>query len=54
MFYSVKAGKLTVAGAVAGGLMGLAIFAGAGFPGLVMLGTFFFIRHLGYRLAVRL
>ena len=43
MFFSVRAGKLTVAGALAGGLMGMAIYAGAGFPGLAMLGTFFLL-----------
>ena len=41
MYFSVKAGKLTEAGAVTGGLLGLAIFMGAGFTGLAMLGTFF-------------
>jgi uncharacterized protein (TIGR00297 family) len=41
MFFSVKAGKLTDAGALTGGLLGLAIFLGAGFTGLAMLGTFF-------------
>jgi uncharacterized protein (TIGR00297 family) len=41
MYWSVKAGKLTPAGALTGGLLGLAIFLGAGFTGLAMLGTFF-------------
>lgn len=41
MFWSVKAAKLTRAGALTGGLLGLAIFLGAGFTGLAMLGTFF-------------
>jgi uncharacterized protein (TIGR00297 family) len=41
MMLSVRAGKLTQAGALTGGLLGLAIFLGAGFTGLAMLGTFF-------------
>jgi uncharacterized protein (TIGR00297 family) len=41
MYFSVKAGKLTEAGAIAGGVLGFAIFLGAGFTGLAMLGTFF-------------
>ncbi|AUD01132.1 DUF92 domain-containing protein [Spirosoma pollinicola] len=43
MFLSVKAGKLNVTGALTGGLVGFAIFLGAGLPGLVMLGTFFIV-----------
>lgn len=41
MFWSVKAGKLTQAGALTGGLLGLAIFLGAGFTGLALLAAFF-------------
>lgn len=41
MFMSVAAGKLTRAGAITGGLLGFAIFMGAGFTGLVLLGVFF-------------
>jgi uncharacterized protein (TIGR00297 family) len=41
MLLSVKAGKLTDAGALAGGVIGLAVFMGAGLTGLAMLGTFF-------------
>jgi uncharacterized protein (TIGR00297 family) len=41
MYASVKAGKLTPAAAITGGLLGLAIFMGAGFTGLAMLATFF-------------
>ena len=41
MFYSVWAGKLTRAGALTGGLLGLCIYLGAGFWGLGLLGTFF-------------
>jgi uncharacterized protein (TIGR00297 family) len=41
MFFSVKAGKLTDAGAITGGLIGFAVFLGAGFTGLAMLATFF-------------
>jgi uncharacterized protein (TIGR00297 family) len=41
MYLSVKAGKLTTGGALTGGLLGLAIFLGAGFTGLAMLATFF-------------
>ena len=43
MFLSVKARKLTEAGALTGGLLGLCIFLGAGFTGLAMLGTFFIL-----------
>jgi len=41
MFFSVKAGKLTEAGAITGGLLGFVIFLGAGFTGLCMLALFF-------------
>ncbi len=41
MFVSVKAGKLNVSGALTGGLLGFAIFLGAGFIGLLMLAVFF-------------
>lgn len=43
MFLSVKANKLTPTGALTGGVLGFAIFLGAGFMGLVMLGTFFIL-----------
>lgn len=43
MYLSVKAGKLTQAGAGTGGLLGIFIFLGAGFPGLAMLASFFII-----------
>ena len=43
MFFSVKAGKLTEGGAVTGGLLGFAIFLGAGFTGLTMLALFFIL-----------
>jgi uncharacterized protein (TIGR00297 family) len=38
---SIRHRKLTVAGAVAGGLIGFFVFAGAGFTGLAMLIAFF-------------
>lgn len=43
MFLSVKAGKLDLTGALTGGVLGLAIFLGAGITGLAMLGTFFVV-----------
>jgi len=43
MFFSVKTGKLTELGALTGGLLGIAIFIGAGFTGLILLGTFFIL-----------
>lgn len=43
MLLSVAAGKLTVTGAIAGGILGAAIFMGAGYTGLVMLGSFFIL-----------
>ena len=43
MFMSVRARKLNVTGALTGGVLGFAIFLGAGLPGLVMLGTFFIV-----------
>ncbi|SFC75867.1 DUF92 domain-containing protein [Spirosoma endophyticum] len=46
MALSVKARKLNVTGALTGGVLGFAIFLGAGLPGLVMLGTFFIIGSL--------
>ncbi|RDC62133.1 DUF92 domain-containing protein [Adhaeribacter pallidiroseus] len=41
MYLSVAVQKLTVAGAITGGTLGFAIFLGAGYAGLVMLGVFF-------------
>lgn len=41
MFLSVKAGKLNPTGALTGGVLGFAIFLGAGPTGLAMLGLFF-------------
>ncbi len=41
MFLSVVARKLTVAGALTGGLLGLAIYLGAGYSGLLILAVFF-------------
>jgi uncharacterized protein (TIGR00297 family) len=41
MYLSVSARKLTIPGATTGGMLGLAIFLGAGYTGLVMLGVFF-------------
>ncbi len=43
MFLSVYAGKLDVAGALTGGLLGFLIFIGAGFTGIVMVGAFFIL-----------
>jgi uncharacterized protein (TIGR00297 family) len=43
MAYSVRAGKLTEAGACTGGLLGVLIFLGARFTGLAMLGAFFLL-----------
>jgi uncharacterized protein (TIGR00297 family) len=41
MLYSARAGKLTLAGTWAGGLLGLLIFLGSGFAGVGLLGLFF-------------
>jgi len=43
MLYSVRAGKLTVAGACMGGVLGVLLFLGAGYTGLAMLGAFFLL-----------
>lgn len=43
MFLSVRKGKLTAPAALTGGLLGFAIFLGAGFSGLAMLATFFLL-----------
>ena len=43
MYGSIKKKKLTEAGALTGGLLGIAIFMGAGFTGLAMLASFFII-----------
>jgi uncharacterized membrane protein len=40
---SIRHRKLTVAGAIAGGVIGFFVFSGAGFTGLAMLGLFFFL-----------
>ncbi len=41
MIYSLRTGKLTLRGAGTGGLLGILIFLGAGFTGLVLLSVFF-------------
>ena len=41
MLYSTRAGKLTTAAACTGGVLGLFIFLGNGFPGLALLALFF-------------
>ena len=41
MFYSVRAGKLTMAAAATGGALGLLIYFGSGMTGLVLLALFF-------------
>jgi uncharacterized protein (TIGR00297 family) len=41
MVVSVIAGKLTIPGALAGGITGLLVYYGAGLPGLIMLVIFF-------------
>jgi uncharacterized protein (TIGR00297 family) len=43
MILSVKFGKLDVAGALTGGVIGFLIYLGAGFTGIVMIGTFFIL-----------
>jgi uncharacterized protein (TIGR00297 family) len=43
MIMSVAAGKLTISGALTGGLLGGGIFLGGGYPGLAMLGIFFIL-----------
>ncbi|MBE7172002.1 MAG: DUF92 domain-containing protein [Williamsia sp.] len=43
MIWSMRAKKLTPAGAVAGGLIGLLVFTGAGFTGLAMMTLFFLL-----------
>lgn len=43
MFYSIRSGKLTIAAACAGGVIGLMIFLGGGFTGLAMIATFFML-----------
>jgi uncharacterized protein (TIGR00297 family) len=40
---SIRRRKLTVAGAIAGGVIGLLVFIGAGFTGLAMLAAFFLL-----------
>jgi uncharacterized protein (TIGR00297 family) len=41
MFISVKTRKLTLSAAIAGGIIGLIIFVGAGYTGIAMLSAFF-------------
>ncbi len=43
VFASIKYEKLTTTGALLGGILGLAIFMGAGFTGLILLATFFIL-----------
>ena len=41
MYYSVRTNKMTFAGSLSGGLLGMLLFLGAGFTGLAQLGFFF-------------
>src|SRR5580698_4549660 len=41
MYFSIRAKKLTTAGAITGGVIAILIFAGAGYTGIAMLGAFF-------------
>lgn len=43
MLLSIVLKKLTIAGAVTGALLGLGVYAGAGFTGLAMMGLFFIL-----------
>ncbi len=43
MFMSVTAGKLTVLGAITGGILGMAIYLGAGYTGIILLALFFIL-----------
>ncbi len=43
MVLSVITGKLTIAAAITGGMLGLLIFQGAGFTGISMVATFFIL-----------
>ncbi|MCU7551941.1 DUF92 domain-containing protein [Chitinophagaceae bacterium LB-8] len=43
MFLSVRTGKLDLAGALTGGLIGFLIYLGAGFTGIAMIGAFFIL-----------
>src|SRR3569833_1050241 len=45
-FISVKAGKLTPGGGVAGCVVGLSVFAGCGYIGLAILAAFFILGTL--------
>ena len=40
-FISIKTNKLTIFGGITGCIAGALIFAGAGYPGVIMLGAFF-------------
>ncbi len=46
MWASVRAQKLTIAGAMVGGLIGFCIYQGAGFWGIGMIGLFFILGSL--------
>lgn len=46
MVVCVRAGKLSVPAAITGGLVGALVFAGAGYGGICMLGTFFVLGTL--------
>lgn len=46
MIWSTRARKLTLAGAICGGLIGLLVFMGAGFAGLAMMTVFFLMGTL--------
>ena len=46
MLASVKAGKLTFPGALAGGIIAVCLYAGAGFWGIALLGLFFILGTL--------
>jgi uncharacterized protein (TIGR00297 family) len=55
MIASVKAGKLTVAASVMGGVIGLLVFMATGFAGLIMMVTFFVLGTLStsWKLSVK-
>lgn len=46
MAICIRTGKLSVPAALAAGLTGLLVFAGAGYPGIAQLGTFFVLGTL--------
>lgn len=53
VFLSISKAKLTFAGGLAGGFIACAVYLGAGFPAIAILGTFFLLGTLATSLGIK-